>query len=86
MLKRVSEELDKEGEMTENHRKFIEVCDAEGLPRNLGKQLIRAMSGAMQGGEFDGDRGVLKVGNDKFKSFVRMSLVYSEAQSGANSA
>lgn len=74
VLKRVSEELDQEGEMTENHRKFIEVCDREGLPRNLGKQLIRAMSGAMQGGEFDGDRGVLKVGNDKFKSFVKMSL------------
>ena len=74
ILKRVADELDKEGEMTENHRRFIEVCDAEGLPRNLGKQLIRAMSGAMQGGEFEGDRGVLKVGNDKFKSFVKMSL------------
>ena len=74
ILKRVADELDQTGEMTENHRRFIEVCDTEGLPRNLGKQLIRAVSGAMQGGEFEGDRGILKVGNDKFKSFVKMSL------------
>ena len=74
ILKRVADEVDRDGEMTENHRRFIEVCDTEGLPRNLGKQLIRAMSGAMQGGEFEGDRGILKVGNDKFKSFVKMSL------------
>lgn len=74
ILKRVADELEKEGEMTENHKRFIQVCDEEGLPRNLGKQLIRAMTGAMQGGEFEGERGVLKLGNDKFKSFVKMTL------------
>ena len=48
ILKRVADEVDRDREMTENHRRFIEVCDTEGLPRNLGKQLIRAMSRPIQ--------------------------------------
>lgn len=74
ILKQVAEEFESTGEMTENHRRFNEVCDQDGLPRNLGKQLVKALSGGMQGGEFDGHRGILKVGSDKLRGFIKMSL------------
>eukprot|EP00434_Breviolum_minutum_P013419 symbB.v1.2.011826.t1/scaffold804.1/size161093/3 len=74
ILKQVAAEFEATEEMTENHRRFNEVCDAEGLPRNLGKQLVKAISGGMQGGEFDGLRGTLKVGSDKLRGFIKMSL------------
>lgn len=74
ILKQVAVELEGAGEMTDNHRRFNAVCDAEGLPRNLGKQLVKAISGGMQGGEFDGARGTLKVGSDKLRGFIKMSL------------
>lgn len=75
ILKKFSKELEEsEGVMTESHKRFIRVCDKEGLPRNAGKQLVGAMAGGMQGGEFDGDAGVLKVGSDKLRSFLQITL------------
>lgn len=74
ILKQVAMELEGAGEITDNHRRFNAVYDAEGLPRNLGKQLVKAISGGMQGGEFDGARGTLKVGSDKLRAFSKMSL------------
>ena len=68
-------ELEKEGqEETATHKKFNEVCDKLGLPRNGGKQLIKAYSGPMQGGEFDGVAGILKLGRDKLQNFISISL------------
>ena len=75
ILKKFSKELEEaEGVMTESHKRFIRVCDKEGLPRNAGKQLVGGMAGGMQGGEFDGDAGVLKVGSDKLRSFLQITL------------
>eukprot|EP00438_Fugacium_kawagutii_P025579 Skav215575 [mRNA] locus=scaffold2748:77089:83434:- [translate_table: standard] len=45
-----------------------------GLPRSLGKQLIHAFSGGMQGGHFDGIEGVLKLGPDKLQNYIMLSL------------
>ena len=61
-------------EMSENHRRSHEVCDEADFPRNLGKQLIRAFGGAMQEGYFDGLKEVLKVGPDKLRSYIQLSL------------
>eukprot|EP00438_Fugacium_kawagutii_P035175 Skav225826 [mRNA] locus=scaffold2516:55037:59475:- [translate_table: standard] len=68
-------DLSQEGqEMSENHKSFNRVCDEAGLPRNLGKQLVHAFSGGMQGGHFDGLRGILKVGPDKLRNYLGLSL------------
>ena len=68
-------DLQKEGtEMTPFHQKFNSVCDELGLPRNEGKQLIHAYAGGMQGGEFDGRRGILKIGPEKLRNYLQLSL------------
>ena len=59
---------------TDTHVKFNEVCDGLGLPRNASKQLIGALAGSIQGGEFDGVRGTIKVGRDKLKNFLSISM------------
>lgn len=58
--------------MTEYHKNFIKACDDAGLPRNEAKQLIHAYSGGMQGGEFDGLRGILKLGPDKLRGYIQL--------------
>lgn len=63
-----------EDQMTESHKKFNEVCDELGLPRNAGKQLIGAACGGIQGGEFNGIAGTIKVGREKLQNFVAISL------------
>ncbi len=45
-----------------------------GLERNLGKQLIGSFSGAIQGGELNGKSGVIKVGPDKLRNFLGLSV------------
>eukprot|EP00438_Fugacium_kawagutii_P015911 Skav211119 [mRNA] locus=scaffold2659:123518:130322:- [translate_table: standard] len=75
IIRSLDVDLNDEGrEMSENHANFNRVCDEAGLPRNLGKQLIHAFSGGMQGGHFDGIKGVLKVGPDKLKNYLGLSL------------
>ena len=59
---------------SEGQRKFNEVCDRLKLQRNLGKQLVMAFSGAIQGGDLDGRSGVIKVGQDKLFNFIGISL------------
>ena len=55
VVSRLSEDFTKEGEvMSEYHRRFVEVCDEDGLPSNAGKQLIHAYAGGLQGGQLDG--------------------------------
>jgi len=63
-----------EAQMTETHKRFNEVCDELGLPRNAGKQLIGATCGGTQGGEFNGQAGTIKVGRDKLQNFLAISL------------
>eukprot|EP00435_Cladocopium_sp_Y103_P070870 s240_g36.t1 len=60
--------------MSVYHQSFNEACDQAGLPRNQGKQLIHACAGGMQGGEFCGRRGVLKLGSDKLRNYIQLSL------------
>ena len=75
VVSRLSEDFAKEGEaMSEYHKRFVEVCDEDGLPRNAGKQLIHAYAGGLQGGLLDGLRGVLKAAPDKLQHFLRISL------------
>ena len=75
IIQRCSKELGEEDqEMSEFHRKFVEVCDGEGLPRNLGKQLIHAFAGGLQGGLLDGENGVLRVAPEKLQNFIKISL------------
>eukprot|EP00435_Cladocopium_sp_Y103_P054971 s63_g18.t1 len=75
IIRTMDVDLSKQGvEMTDHHKKFVEACDAAGLPRNEGKQLIHAFAGAMQGGEFDGRRGILKLGPDKLRNYIQLSL------------
>ena len=75
IIKTCDADLQKEGtEMTGFHKKVNEVCDELGLPRNEGKQLIHAYVGGMQGGEFDGLQGILKIGSDKLRNYLQLSL------------
>eukprot|EP00438_Fugacium_kawagutii_P020465 Skav206770 [mRNA] locus=scaffold167:518352:522925:+ [translate_table: standard] len=75
IIQSLDADFSKEGvEMSEHHRRFNEECDKAGLPRNLGKQLIHAFGGGMQGGHFDGVKGVLKVGPDKLRNYLMLSL------------
>ena len=75
VIRKLDAELTDEGqEMSDYHKKFNLVCDQAGLPRNLGKQLIHAYSGGMQGGHFDGLKGVLKIGPDKLRNYIQLSM------------
>eukprot|EP00435_Cladocopium_sp_Y103_P041751 s2830_g11.t1 len=75
ILKKFSDELQGEGSApSDTHVKFNEVCDELGLPRNDAKQLVGALSGGIQGGEFDGVRGTIKIGKDKLRNFLAISL------------
>ena len=75
IIKSLDVDLTKEGtEMTQHHVNFNKACDEAGLPRNEGKQLIHAFAGGMQGGEFDGHRGILKLGADKLRNYIQLSL------------
>ena len=75
IIKSIDVDPDQEGVvMSDHHRNFNAACDAAGLPRNKGKQLIHAFAGGMQGGEFDGRKGILKLGSDKLRNYVQMSL------------
>eukprot|EP00438_Fugacium_kawagutii_P016768 Skav231119 [mRNA] locus=scaffold7:90570:104623:- [translate_table: standard] len=75
IIQTLDADLSAEGkEMSDHHQNFNRVCDEAGLPRNLGKQLIHAFSGGMQGGHFDGLRGILKVGPDKLRNYIMLSL------------
>lgn len=75
VLKKMSQEDETEGaQQSEGQRQFNEVCDKVGLQRNLGKQLIHAFSGAIQGGDLDGKSGVIKVVQDKLLNFIGISL------------
>eukprot|EP00435_Cladocopium_sp_Y103_P074422 s46_g48.t1 len=66
--------------MSEFHKKFVEVCDEDGLPRAAGKQLIHAFAGGLQGGLLDGENGVLRVAPDKLQNFVRISMALLSAK------
>ena len=59
---------------SEGQKKFNEVCDRLKLQRNLGKQLVMAFSGAIQGGELDGRSGVIRVAQDKLMNFIGISM------------
>ena len=75
IVKRLSEELEKVGsEPTDTHARFNAACDELGLARNSAKQLIKAMSGGIQGGELDGKQGIIKVSRDKLHNFIAISL------------
>ena len=75
IIKKVDLEIHKEGtDMSDYHQRFNAACDEAGLPRNESKQLIHAFAGGMQGGEFDGMRGVLKLGSDKLRNYIQLSL------------
>lgn len=63
-----------EGQMTDHHKRFIQVCEEAGLPRSESKQLIHAFTGALQGAELDGKRGILKLAPDKLRNYLRVSL------------
>ena len=75
VVKKLSEDFTKEGcEMSEYHKRFVEVCDQDGLPRNAGKQLIHAYAGGLQGGLLDGKKGVLRAAPDKLQNFLKISF------------
>ena len=62
------------GRVSEAHDRFNQVCDELGLSRNQAKQLIMSLTGGIQGGELDGQTGVLKVAKEKLKDFLAISL------------
>jgi hypothetical protein len=75
IMKTVCEELDgPHDRFTETHKRFNEVCDELGLLRNAGKQLVGAMCGGIQGGEFNGQAGTIKVGKGKLSNFLAISM------------
>ena len=75
VVKSLDIDLQQEGEeISPHHKQFIAACDEAGLPRNLGKQLIHAFAGGLQGGELDGHRGVLKLAGDKLRCYIELSL------------
>ena len=51
--------------MSEYPRKFVAVCDEDGLRRAAGKQLIHAYGSGLHGGLLDGENGVLRLAPDK---------------------
>ena len=75
IIKSLSVDLAKEGsEPSQFHVAFNKACDELGLPRNESKQLVHAFAGGMQGGEFDGHRGILKLGSDKLRNYINLSM------------
>eukprot|EP00913_Durusdinium_trenchii_P020152 g18937.t1 len=75
VIKRLDMDMSKEGhEISEDHQKFIDACDSAHLPRNIGKQLIHAFAGGLQGGELDGSRGVLKLQAEKLRAYIEASV------------
>ena len=70
IIKSLAVDLAKKGNMPSRfHVAFNNACDELGLPRNESKQLVHAFAGGMQGGEFDGHRGILKLGSDKLRNY-----------------
>ena len=70
VIKKFNAELEcPAGHSSEKHGRVNAVCDDLGLPRNAGKQLIGAMCGGIQGGEFNGAAGTTEGGRDKLQSF-----------------
>ena len=82
ILEKVDKEISGDGDRpTATHLKFNEICQDLGLPLNPSKQLVRAFAGAMQGGEFEGELGVLRLAPDKLLNFITISLgLMAEAQ------
>ena len=74
MRKLCPDDESEEAAQSEGQKNFNKVCDQLGLQRNLGKQLVRAFSGAIQGGDLDGKSGVIKVAQDKLLNFLGISM------------
>ena len=53
------------GKPSERHRQFVHTCDHLELPLNKGKQLVGAVHGVLQGGDFDGIEGIFEASHDK---------------------
>lgn len=59
-----------EGQLSDRHHAFLEVCRKKGLPLNEGKRLIAATKGTLQGGELDGVRGQYGLARDKMAGLI----------------
>ena len=63
------------GEASEEHKKFEQVCQEMGLPRNESKRLAGALEGTLQGGELKSKEGIFTLQLSKMRQDVGMVLV-----------
>ena len=70
---------DLESTASEEHARFEAVCRELGLPLNMGKSLVGAYHATLQGGEFDGHRGLFGHARERSSKFAAASLVISLA-------
>lgn len=63
------------GEASEEHKKFEQVCQEMGLPRNESKRLAGALEGTLQGGELKSKEGIFTLQLSKMRQNVGMILV-----------
>ena len=62
------------GHESPEHARFCEVCQRWGLPLNAGKSLVGSYLASLQGGEFDGQQGLLAHGRKRGRHLLRLSL------------
>ena len=63
-----------EDEGSPEHARFVAVCSARGLPLNAGKALVGSYRATLQGGEFDGQRGLLGHGRKRGRHLIKLTL------------
>lgn len=59
-----------EGEESERHKQFAATCKKFGLSLNIGKRLVGAIKGSLQGGTLDGRKGVFHSAPEKQASLI----------------
>ena len=64
-----------EGEESERHKQFAATCKKFGLSLNIGKRLVGAIKGSLQGGTLDGRKGVFHSAPEKQASLIGYGLM-----------
>ncbi|CAE7668538.1 unnamed protein product [Symbiodinium sp. CCMP2592] len=72
--------VEESGQPSPNHVKFIEACEALGLPRNQAKQLSGALSGTLQGGEILGREKIIRHAYERTVELISLGLALLSQQ------
>ena len=62
------------GKPSERHKSFVATCASLDLPLNKGKELVGAVHGSLQGGDFNGIEGTFEASHDKKLGIMELGL------------